>query len=509
MHTKRLLLSIALIFLLHASAIAQSPQVNLKDETYAAQVADISDGKYYPAVKKAIEEAKSDIHMVMYLVSLDPYDKSSPVYELVNALIDAHKRGVKVKVILDQSADFVEGRNANKSEPTDKNAWSFKTLKKAGVDVRYDDPVVYTHAKAIVIDGEIVIVGSANWSYPALTKNFESNTLIRSKELAAKFIQSFEKIKTDEKTVDARDTEAYVPVSWQFLENPGLAGRMTTKHDERALDLYLLCLKEFDGNSQGKIVIDYDKMAGYLGLNDKMTKEAYRRQITKSLRKLDEEYRLIKFDPGYAKDATVTLLDYDDPSGAYKLPKKWYFRVPDDFWKDGWARSLSMRAKVCYLINLAMVSISDAAPWWSTSREALAKRFNLKVWFISQGMQELRRLNLIDVLYDEAQGDAFESRSPKSYKVLPMYDPAWLDGEWKRLELSYGAKDLKSAREYAKIVYEENDPGVVEDIIKMTDTFGEGKVKKAFEIVSMKHPDNPKRCYAYVKGIVSKLRAGS
>ncbi len=163
-----------------------------------------------------------------------------------------------------------------------------------------------------------------------------------------------------------------------------------------------------------------------------------------------------------------------------------------------------MRAKLCYLINLAMVSISNAAPWWSSSRETLAKRFNLKVWFISQGMQELRRLNLIDVLYDEAESDSFDSRSAKSYKVLPLYDPAWLKGEWDRLELAYGPKDLKRAREYAKIVYEENDPEVAEGIIKTTNAIGEEKIKKAFAIVSMKHPDNPKRCYAYVKGILNK-----
>ena len=497
---------LAAVFLLTAALAAGEPaQANFKDETYTAQVADISDSKYYPAVKKAIQEAKTDIYMSMYLVSLGPYDKSSPVYNLVNELIKAQKRGVKVKVILDQSADYVTGRNKPGTGTTGKNAWSFKVLREAGVDVRYDDPIVYTHAKVIVIDGEIVIIGSANWSYSALAKNFESNTLIRSKELAAKFIKNFKKIKTDDKEKDTSDTKAYVPLSWRFLEKSGLAGRMITSHDERAMDIYLTCLKEFDGNSQGKIMIDYDKMAGYLGLSDKMTKEAYRRQITKSLRKLEETYRLIKFEPNYAKDAAVTLLDYENPAKLYQLPKEWYFRIPGDFWKYGWVRELSMRAKLCYLINLAYVSISNVAPWWSSSRETIAKRFNLKAWFISQGMQELRRLNLIDVLYDEAEGDSVDTRSPKSYKVLPLYDPAWLKGEWDRLELAYGPKDLKRAREYAKIVYEENDPGVVEDIIKMTNAIGKEKIKKAFDIVSLKHPDNPKRCYAYVRGILNQL----
>jgi len=38
------------------------------------------------------------------------------------------------------------------------------------------------------------------------------------------------------------------------------------------------------------------------------------------------------------------------------------------------------------------------------------------------------------------------------------------------------------------------------------DTFGERKVKMAFDIVAKKRRDNPKRCYLYVKGIIDKSR---
>ena len=36
------------------------------------------------------------------------------------------------------------------------------------------------------------------------------------------------------------------------------------------------------------------------------------------------------------------------------------------------------------------------------------------------------------------------------------------------------------------------------------DAFGEREVKMAFDIVAKKRPDNPKRCYLYVKGIIDK-----
>lgn len=64
----------------------------------------------------------------------------------------------------------------------------------------------------------------------------------------------------------------------------------------------------------------------------------------------------------------------------------------------------------------------------------------------------------------------------------------------------------KKARRYGSIVFEENDPQVIEDIIKRMGTFGEREVKMAFDIVAKKRPDNPKRCYLYVKGIIDKSR---
>ena len=36
----------------------------------------------------------------------------------------------------------------------------------------------------------------------------------------------------------------------------------------------------------------------------------------------------------------------------------------------------------------------------------------------------------------------------------------------------------------------------------MIDNYGEKEVKKAFDIVKKKHTSNPRRTYAYVKGIV-------
>ena len=251
--------------------------------------------------------------------------------------------------------------------------------------------------------------------------------------------------------------------------------------------------------------MDYEKMAKSLGLYKEMSRTGYRRQINRSLKKLERRYNLIRFKPQYGKEATVILLDYEEPAKVYYYPEEWYFQVPANYWGYGWNKRLSMRAKFCYLINLAYVSISGARPWWFASREVLSKRFNVGKWMLSKGMEELRRLNIIDVEYPALERN-IEGRLAKSYKVLELYDPGWLEEEWDRLEMLYGGDDLKKARRYGRIVFEENDPQVIEDIINRMDTFGEREVKMAFDIVAKKRPDTPKKCYLYVKGIIDKSR---
>ena len=203
-----------------------------EEKSYRAEVTDISGAKYFPAVKKALSQAKKSIFLVMFVVGLRPYDKDSSVYQLMEELIKAHNRGVKVTVILDQNIGFSGKEHIDEWQVEGKNAWCFKMLKEAGITVWYDDATKYTHAKTIVIDGETVILGSANWTQSALFKNFETNVLIKSRELAKGFLEDFGKIRIDEKVSNlVVGVEAPVPVSWKFLEKPKLGGRMVTKHD--------------------------------------------------------------------------------------------------------------------------------------------------------------------------------------------------------------------------------------------------------------------------------------
>lgn len=184
-----------------------------------------------------------------------------------------------------------------------------------------------------------------------------------------------------------------------------------------------------------------------------------------------------------------------------------YFELPDDYFNFGWNRNLSLRAKFCYFINLAYSDISDSKPFWSKSVKTIIKQFGgVDEDIITKGMGELRRKRLIEVKYDTLTNKPYNERLPKMYKILRPYDPKELELKLKAVEDKYGTAAYAKARKYAEIVFEENNPEVIADIILKTSQYGEKKVKLAFGIIAWKNIDNPKRTYSYVAGIIERMR---
>ena len=147
----------------------------------------VTDAQYFQVAKKVIQEAKSSIQVMMF--EMGYYDRypNTPSNLLIKELIDAKKRGVKVEVIL----EVKEGRDRT----AERNRATGKILSNGGVEVIYDPLFKTTHAKLMVVDGHLTLLGSTNWTYYALTNNNEVSVLIRSKELAKELIDYFNQVK--------------------------------------------------------------------------------------------------------------------------------------------------------------------------------------------------------------------------------------------------------------------------------------------------------------------------
>lgn len=132
--------------------------------------------EYFNKVHSLIKNASKSISIVMFSFRYYEDYPNSPSNILARDLIEANKRGVDVKVLLDIS-DFDE-------EITKENRNTGRILSQNGVRVYYDTMEKTTHSKVIVIDSRYTVLGSHNWTYHGLSKNNETSILIDSEELA-------------------------------------------------------------------------------------------------------------------------------------------------------------------------------------------------------------------------------------------------------------------------------------------------------------------------------------
>lgn len=444
--------------------------------------------KYFDTTLSELNNAKFSIQVFMYLVSVFPDQPDSQSNQLLNALIQAKNRGVEVKVILDQNMDFQE--EASQDALQNKNQAAFEQLKRASIPVFFDTADTYTHAKAIVIDNETVILGSTNWSKAALTHNNETNALVRDKEFAKNLLDDMSKIKIQDVPAVITPT---VQIPKEFLTDNKLLGEMVSQADERTFDTYLYLLSLYDGNAEWQITLNYDNLAKSLAI-DNMTKEDYRRQINKVLDKLQEKYKLIKFkNPERNQDAQI-MLNESESSNSVSLPTT--------YWRYGWNKTLSFPAKAMYLVNL---SNTQTSPTWFMARENIAKTYSISESFVSDGTRQLRELNLLEVKYGELEGKSYDERQANEYTPEPIYNPEDLAKELKDFEQKYGKDKVARAKQTAAIVFEENNLKFIQALIDLEEKYGQAIVQEAAGKLLEKNPDNPKRSAGYLINMVKSM----
>jgi phosphatidylserine/phosphatidylglycerophosphate/cardiolipin synthase-like enzyme len=119
-----------------------------------------------------INDAKSSIRFLAF---------SFTDYPLAQAMIDRSKAGVDVKGVFETF-----GSNGTRSE--------LRTFWCANVPARQDGNGSFLHDKVIVIDDSIVVTGSLNFSSSADEENEENVVILDNPEIAALYLQEFDKL---------------------------------------------------------------------------------------------------------------------------------------------------------------------------------------------------------------------------------------------------------------------------------------------------------------------------
>ncbi len=98
---------------------------------------------------------------------------------IAKALVNAHKRGVKVEVVLDLSRAEIDNTQAD-------------VLVEGGVPTFIDDKHTTAHSKVMIFDRQVVITGSFNFTEQAEKENLENLLVIRDKAIAEKFTTNWD-----------------------------------------------------------------------------------------------------------------------------------------------------------------------------------------------------------------------------------------------------------------------------------------------------------------------------
>ena len=458
----------------------------------------IDNRAYGNSVLQAIDNAKASVYVAMYAMYLQLGEAANPAL-LVNALIAAKNRGVEVKVYLDNTPDNAQGNQA-----------AYKLLKDAGVEVYFIAPAYKLHAKLIIIDDEITIEGSSNWTQEAVENNFEADVFIDNGDFAKKEEVFFAQL--DAHVVPAADTPREllekVKIKNQFLEDARFAAAMAKVNDEHAFNLYLWLLRKCKENGEKVdwVSIDYVQMANYLGIRVDKEKSKYRFDVRFVAKHLKDDYGLIDYRLDAKDNLSVKLMDYTDKTKDYTVPQAGYLNLPLAYWDYGWDKQLGVREKFVYLISIYGSETARPKTFWWEGLTNLAKKYHIGREALIHGFAQLEEDNMIAVRRARfSPGKGFNQRDANEYSLMPLVSPQVRAQQWANLEKKYGKDIVSQARLLALVWKKENDLTSAEEFVLLIKKYTLEKVQAALNRIKNYSPNNPLRNCAYLEGVIKQM----
>ncbi len=150
-----------------------------------------------------LASAESSIDIAeMYMLHYPQASKGRALYLLYDALLDAARRGVRVRILLDSTI-----LESNPSRTYQRMAVYLNGVD--GIEVRMCDlrrfsvyPDCMMHAKYFVVDSKVAVVGSHNWSFGGFADNRELSLVVRDTGFAHQVVAVFD---TDWRVAGRRD----------------------------------------------------------------------------------------------------------------------------------------------------------------------------------------------------------------------------------------------------------------------------------------------------------------
>ena len=190
-----------LAFLIIVLSITISISTLAKTEVYFS----LSDNPQ-KAIIRNINQAQAFINIAMYIFT----DK-----EIALPLINAQKRGVKVRVYLDRSQ--IESSYSVS-----------RFLVQKGIKTRISSNNYIMHHKFAIIDNRLLLTGSYNWTFSANNRNDENLLVIDNPEVVEIFHNQFVNLWTN-KCSSERTEELFDKAKVDFLPTSPASAKIETK----------------------------------------------------------------------------------------------------------------------------------------------------------------------------------------------------------------------------------------------------------------------------------------
>jgi cardiolipin hydrolase len=121
-------------------------------------------------IRSLIAESRKTMDLCVFTITDD---------RLTSAVLDAHQRGVHVRILTDNDKAADLGSDADR-------------FRDAGIELRVDHTSYHMHHKFAIFDSALLLNGSYNWTRSAAEHNEENFILTGQKVLIAAFQKQFE-----------------------------------------------------------------------------------------------------------------------------------------------------------------------------------------------------------------------------------------------------------------------------------------------------------------------------
>ncbi len=146
-------------------------------------IAVLPDNYFLPALLSTMEKAKDEICLSVYHIKYKKDNRLDPAKRILDLLVKKATQGVKVKVLIHAgSLKFrVPGQNMRAGQ----------YLSSRHVEVRYWKKKRIFHAKTLIVDRSVLIVGSHNLSNTSLTQSVEMSIKLSDVEVGFRAFSIF------------------------------------------------------------------------------------------------------------------------------------------------------------------------------------------------------------------------------------------------------------------------------------------------------------------------------